>query len=148
MTSTCLNHYCMAKLVCKNSKFKCKFITNSNSNLSSRCARHQLDDSILISKLSWSELVCVCDPVPTFYPLSYEGEYHITVCHLTTGRVWPFGIQRQFFMLISLCPHKQQNNLFNWIRFRWYTTGLWRYTTIINLETTYLIELEVLLYSS
>lgn len=107
----------MATQTLKYRSFIHNIIANFNCNSSSRWAKDQLDDSRLIHQLPWSELMCVCSPMRTFYPLSYEREYHISVCHLTIGRVWPFGFQRQFFMLIFFCLYKQQNNLFNWIRF-------------------------------
>lgn len=33
------------------------------------------------------------------------------LCHLTTGRVWPLGIQRQFFTLMYFCPCAVQKQL-------------------------------------
>lgn len=62
----------------------------------------------LIRQLTWSDLMWRCDVIHTSEPGSYErGASYIH--RRTTGRVWPFLIQRQFFTLITFCPLTWQN---------------------------------------
>lgn len=96
-----LSSYCFkSKLVrIQNNRGKCDLKCSSGVTLGSE----QPNSPRLIQQLTWSDLMWRCDVIHTFKPGSYEGGASY-IHRWTTGRVWPFLIQRQFFTLIAFCP--------------------------------------------
>ena len=76
---------------------------------------------------SQAELMCVCDPTHILTSKLWKRVSHL--CHV----IWPQGgydlleFKDSFSMLISFCPYKQQNNLFNWFRFSRYSRDAQHY---------------------